>query len=127
MAASVLAFVGHAPHVQPSDHDSMRAERERLKHVRASTHTRVVQDSHLCMFTILRPCTTERGRRLTVANCIDDLGQSIQGSYRSVDLSACVVCHDDTLAADLQCLSGICSALDALDQERPSAGDPLPL
>ena len=48
MAAAVDALVRHPPYKQASDHDDVRAERDRLEHVRASANARVEDDGHLC-------------------------------------------------------------------------------
>lgn len=48
MAASSLTLVGHAPDVEPADHDSVRAERDGLEYIRTCADARVEKDRHLC-------------------------------------------------------------------------------
>lgn len=62
----------------------------------------------------------------TVSNSIDDLFQSVQALNCAINLAARVIADHDGIAAYFDCTSGICNALDTLQEEWSSAGDALP-
>ena len=63
----------------------------------------------------------------TVADGSCDVGKDFQAAHGTVHLSACVVGDNDSRAANLVRLDRVGHALDALQDERSSAGDFVPL
>ena len=65
--AAVDALVRHPPHKQASDHDDVRAERDRLEHVRAGADARVEEHGELSALL----CVADLWRAADLLECPD--------------------------------------------------------
>jgi len=106
---TTFTTVSETVDVWASNQDGIGTEGEGLEDVGAGADTRVEEDGQATL------------------DGLDDLGEGIERSDRAIDLLTTVVGDNDTVAAVFECLEGIGSGKDTLQDDGAAACDMTPL
>lgn len=109
MSHAELSFYGEPPDPKSTDEDELGPQGKRFEDVGCSTNAGVEHD--VCLVTNSYDMSVPLYRNRRTQSTFYNVLQCIQRSDGAVDLSACMVGHDDTINAQLNGLSGITNAL----------------
>lgn len=109
MSHAELSFYGKPPDPKSTDEDELGTQGERFEDVGCSTNAGIEHD--VCLVTNSYDMSVPSHRNRRTKATFHNVLQCVQRSDGAVDLSTCMIGHDDTIDAQFNSLLGVTNAL----------------